>query len=430
MNGMWGLLGPEFLQSARRTRTLGLNASVRRFNDLAVPGLGGVWFGKQLLLATLGIYVAEKARSSGSVVQNIEMANATEALACWLAFEDNDWNRDSRLRGSTKLHGKDFSCFQRVRQRNFYVTQPMRMATVQALPALGLVDSDSSRFNAFQCLEAGRNFVETALDGFRPGNRTVVDHLTCWAQRKDVGVSSDKLREALSPLTPLPAKAIPILRERLIQGGLETTEEKARRCNALAWAEALRRNPDTHAAWSEKPPEITQDHWHDLRAGALFFGTRDAALKVLDVAEAHIGNQAQGQRLPLKGKLPDALIGPLETLKAAAKQYLDFTEMDKPAAEFCHESIHREPAEVLRALVSRDGQVLRMNGDEIRPGPAFRESPGLAESEGEDPEIPQAENNLFPSDVSYRMQNLFLLNLDMHHELDGWLQPQPSGDAA
>jgi hypothetical protein len=45
----WGLLGPEVLGSQRRMRTLGLGTVVRKFNDLAVPGMGGVWFGKQLL---------------------------------------------------------------------------------------------------------------------------------------------------------------------------------------------------------------------------------------------------------------------------------------------------------------------------------------------------------------------------------------------
>ena len=133
MENAWGLLGPEGLPNARRTRTLGLGASVRRFNDLAVPGLGGVWYGKQLLLATLGVAVAEAARSQGAEVWNIETANAIEALACWLAFKRNGWNSDARLRGNTKLQGKDDFSFKRVRERNFYLTQPMRMATVQSL---------------------------------------------------------------------------------------------------------------------------------------------------------------------------------------------------------------------------------------------------------------------------------------------------------
>ncbi len=64
---MWGMLGPENVHSERRTRTLELGAAVRHFNELAVPGLGGVWFGKQLFLALLGIAVAERVRSRRSV---------------------------------------------------------------------------------------------------------------------------------------------------------------------------------------------------------------------------------------------------------------------------------------------------------------------------------------------------------------------------
>jgi len=155
----WGLLGPEFLPSMRRTRTLGLGASVRHFNDLAVPGIGGVWYGKQLFLSTLGVIVAEQARAQGANIQNIEVANAIEALACWIAFKNNDWTRDSRLRGSTKLRGRDQDDFKfaRAKQRNFYVTQPMRMATVQALYALGLVESKSLRFNAFSSVASKCN---------------------------------------------------------------------------------------------------------------------------------------------------------------------------------------------------------------------------------------------------------------------------------
>jgi hypothetical protein len=90
----WGLLGPETLANERRTRTLDLGAAVWTFNDLAVPGLGGVWFGKQLLLATLGVAIGERARNSGQRAQNIEVANAVEAQACWLALDSNGWKRD------------------------------------------------------------------------------------------------------------------------------------------------------------------------------------------------------------------------------------------------------------------------------------------------------------------------------------------------
>lgn len=206
----WGLLGPEFLPSSRRARTLGVGASVRSFNDLAVPGLGGVWFGKQILLAVLGVHVATEAGA-----RNIEVANAIEALACWLAFDRRRWAPDPRLRGNRKLQGHsnaDLS-FKAVRRPSFYVSQPMRMATVQTLPALGLVEPGSARFNAFACSQAGRDLIQAWTEGFRPHKRDLVDHLVLWVRGSDDRVASDALRGALSPTEPLPAPAVEILRE-------------------------------------------------------------------------------------------------------------------------------------------------------------------------------------------------------------------------
>ncbi|MBV2209614.1 MAG: hypothetical protein KUL77_08635, partial [Thermomonas sp.] len=310
MESTWGLLGPELLSNVRRTRTLGLGASVRHFNDLAIPGLGGVWYGKQLLLATLGVTVAENARSRGAKVQNIEVANAIEALACWLAFRSNRWSSDARLRGNAKLQDKDDFSFRRVRQRNFYVTQPMRMATVQALPALGFVESDGTRFNAFRCSDEGKAFIEAALGRCRPYNREVVDHLTLWAQMKDDRVNTDALRQALSPLEKLSNEAIQLLRERLVQEGSKSFEYKKRWGNSLAWVESLRENRPDRLTWAQRPQEISEDHWHDLQAGALFFEAREAAIATLDAAEVHIGNQGAGQFLSLKHQVPDSLAQP------------------------------------------------------------------------------------------------------------------------
>lgn len=428
MEGSWGLLGPEFLPNARRTRTLGLGASVRAFNDLAVPGLGGVWYGKQLLLAALGVAVAEKARSKGTKVQNIEMANAIEALACWLAFKNNSWGRDARLRGNTKLQGKDDLSFRQVRQRNFYVTQPMRMATVQALPALGFVESDSARFNAFRCTEAGSNFIEQATKDYSPYKRSVIDHLGKWVLgESDKLGNSRPLMQALSPLNPLLEDAIPLLRERLIQGGNEPVEDKKRRSNALAWIEALRNNKTSALTWAQPPNELSEEHWHDLHAGALFFEARETAIATLDAAEAHIGNQSSGQSLSLKNKIPDPLTQPLEKLQSSARKYLDFTSMDKNASAFCHECLSDEPASILRTLVDRDRQVLRLAGNEVKPGPAFRGSIMQVDADDENQETPRTRGIPLPEGISYRVQNLYLLNLDMHGELEGWLNPDTGG---
>jgi hypothetical protein len=430
MEPKWGILGPEFLPNSRRVRTLGLGETVRSFNDLAVPGLGGVWYCKQLMLAALGVAVTEEAQSRGARVQNIEVANAIEALACWLAFNSNGWRNDARLRGNTKLRGVvDFS-FKRARQRNFYVTQPMRMATTQALPALGFVDSDSARFNAFQCSDSNRTVVEEFTKAYRPHKRGVIDHLARWVLGESDKLKTDELRLALSPLIPLSDQAMPLLRERLIQGGKESPEDKERRCKALAWVETLRNAGPVRALWRQRPDEISEKHWKDLHAGAMFFEARDAAIAVLNAAETYIGNQKTVRSLSTKARLPQVLVSELEKLISAATNYLAFGHADADAKEFCSECVKDSPVSILRSLVYRDQIVLRIVGDEIKPGPAFRGSVSPGVTDEGDLETPKASEIPLPVGVSYRMRNLYLLNLDMHGELDQWLKPSTSEEEA
>jgi len=418
----WGLLGPELISNTRRVRTLGLGATVRLFNDLAVPGLGGVWYGKQLLLATLGVAVAEQARSKGAQVQNIEVANAIEALACWLAFKSNDWKRDSRLRGNTKLQSKTDFLFKDARQRNFYVTQPMRMVTVQALPALGLVKADGTRFNAFQCSDAGSTFIDQACKDYRPFKRSVIDYLVRWVMGKNGG-NSDKLHEALSPLISLPKDTLPLLRERLIQGGKESPKYKQRRKDALDWVENIRGKPSKQQ-WNTKPELIDDKHWHDLVAGAKIFSARDSAIAVLDALEAHIGNKTQVQIHSLQTTVPAELSTSLKALKEAAQAFLNSNHCNQEANAFCRECVDDDTAKVLRSLVQRDGNVLRLIGEDIRPGPAFRGSALTAINSDRNEEGDPVTNVIpLPEGISFRMRNLYLLNLDLHGELDTWLNP-------
>ena len=417
---IWGLLGPETLGSERRTRTLGLGASVRMFNERAVPGIGGVWFGKQVMLATLGVAVAEEARAAGAKVQNIETANAIEALACWLAFDDKKRRiRDERLRGNNKLQGKDLSQFKQVRRRNFYVTQPMRMSTVQALPALGLVEAESSRFNGFKCSQAGREFVTAACSGFSPYRRTVMNYLAKWVREETEKIESPELRNALSPITAMPEFSRNILKEQLLKGNL-------RRSKALKWVEVLRQNTMPAVEWDSKPSQIDDDHWHDLRSGALFFETRDAAISVLDALEAHIGKGGNGQRFNLEDPVPEVVDNQIKELHSAAQKFLTAGHKDKEANQFCVECTKPDALSVLKSLVHRDGTVLRMLDKAVLPGPAFRSSAQPAEEVRDTSDSPTAVNSMpLPDGISFRMRNLYLLNLDMHNELDAWLNSTP-----
>jgi len=420
----WGLLGPETLVMERRTRTLGLGASVRTFNDLAVPGLGGVWFGKQLLLATLGVAIADRLRDSGRRAQNIEIANAVEALACWLALASNGWKRDPRVRGALKLFGKNDLAFATVSKRNFYVTQPMRQSTVQPLRALGMVESSGERFNAFRCTKYGDAFIDSAYAGLNPYNRSVLDHLISWAKGAHSDVrSSWALQRALSPLEPLSETAREFIRERLVQGS-----SALRRRKALDWVESLRLKAQQPSSWNTKPMHLDEDHWRDLRAGFLFFRARDTAIALLDQIEAYIGKTAE-TRLNLDATLPDAVVEKLDSLRERSQAFLDDAYDPSPGGEaalFCRECTEDADTRLLERLLHREGHVLQQRGRDIVPGVAFRgreaDEPGGARSaEEEGAEVAITPVIPLPEGISHRVRNLFLLNLDLRKRLGDWL---------
>ena len=229
----WGLLGPEILGSQRRVRTLGLASVVRHFNDLAAPGMGGVWFGKQLLIAALGVALAQQMRMKGRQASNINVTNAVEAVACWLSLDHGGWDADPRVLGRLKLRNKsDDLSFRRVRRQGFYVTQPMRMRTVQPLLALGFVKSSSEQFNSFACTEIGWNLVEVACRDYKPHRTTVLKNLLNWTDGDPDCVKTAAMRHALSPKEQLSIEAREILREALVR---RSSNPEGRRSKLLEW---------------------------------------------------------------------------------------------------------------------------------------------------------------------------------------------------
>lgn len=230
------------------------------------------------------------------------------------------------------------------------------------------------------------------------------------------------MREALSPLVPLPKNAREFVRERLVQG---VGDEVRRRQSALQWVEELRASPPSSLPWDSKPGLLAEDHWQDLHAGAKFFMARDAAIALLDRVEAWIASQ-NVPRLSLQ-KIPNTLDDALALLRQKARAFLDENHDPTPlAGEFCRECIQSDCAGLLAALVKRDDRVLRLRGNDVVPGPAFRGQVAFqadeANGQGEDDsEVTTRQDIPWPSGISRRIRNLFLLNLDLNGELDQWL---------
>jgi hypothetical protein len=401
----WGLCAPGVVLSVRRRRTLKISETVARFNQLAVPGLGGVWFGRQLILALQGVAIATEL---GEQFSNIEVANAIEALSCWKGFEKQAAkNGDRRLRGIRKiklLEAKSIT-FSAARKKAFYVTIPMRMATLEALPALGLVQPQRN-FNAFQCTPLGEQLARV-----EPKQR---DLLTHWV--KSGGGPPASL---VSPLAPLPRTASRLIRSQLQYAGDE--QSRQRRSAALQWVDQLRQHPPASLSWQDRPREIAADHWHDLQAGAFFTRTRHSAIALLETIEQEMVQLSSGPRFALSQPFSTVVQQALKTLGRNARAFLDLQHHDTDANQFCSEC-SGEAVAVLRALVSRDGHILQLHGEHIEPGAAFKATglPSGQQPEEQDDLLPAADG-FWPADISGRIPNLFLLNLDLHGELNTWL---------
>ena len=64
--GNWFIPALEEFQSERALLHLGLNGAVRHYRELIVPGIGGVWFVRQLSWAVAGIALAKGHKAAGT----------------------------------------------------------------------------------------------------------------------------------------------------------------------------------------------------------------------------------------------------------------------------------------------------------------------------------------------------------------------------
>jgi hypothetical protein len=390
----WGTLGREDAGSTRRTRGLGLGSAVRQMNDLAVPGLGGLWFARPLLWSLLGVHLGQKLGRRPA-----EVANAVEALGCWHALRTPGVGRDGRIGGRTKLERHtDFVPYREASKRDFYVTVPMRQGMVQPLRAMGLVTGSSQRFNSFELSEKGERVMLAACGELRANKRPIPDALELWVLGQDGKIHVEGVRAALSPVEPFPAAAASLLRELLL------TEAGGDRRKALAgWLPTVA-GP---VSWQAPIPRLDDEHRMDLREGAHFFQLRDTALEALDAVEIAL-RQATAQRLPLSDAASQTS-EPIARVQAAARLFLDPDRdptggLARGFAEGCSQA---DGVDVLQFLVDRDGRGLRLSGADIRPGLAFR-ADGPSAGADDEPIAPASQDlaGWLPAGTSARVRNL------------------------
>lgn len=391
----WGILAPDTVISQRRQQNLGLAAAVRHYNDKSVPGLGGMWFPMPLIWSVLAVSIAEELGRPA-----LPVGNAVEALMMRQAKEGP---ADRRVRGARKMQGLTDWSFQNLTRRGTYVVQPIRMAMVQPLVALGFVRG--SRYGAFRIHDAGRQML--ALPVMQDGRALLAN----WARGGRPHGLAD-LSARLSPVAPVPDEVRKLIRARLLD---EDDPGATRRRNLVT----LGTGPSTAQLDSPDPlPGIDPAHWTDLRAGAAFIDLRDAALKVLDRIE-QVLLQRRDASLPARllsqeaERKAEAEIENLRRIAEASGARIDAAG-EPVSRAFLGQILSLPPARLLQALAERDGTVVVWRADYLALGPAAGD-PAASDDAGEGP---QPINDSAFAPQLFRLYNLHCLATELHGQVN------------
>lgn len=378
----WGILRPDDIPSARRLQSLGLIRAIRRFNEKAVPGMGGLWFAMPLIWSMLGISVGRKLER-----RPIEAANAVEALAMKLALDGADGEVDPRVRGRRNLPRVGWT-FEVLRKPGAYVTQPFRQTCAQPLVTLGLVEGTSARFNSFRLTDEGERLLAPLS-----AVRSEIEKWAGGSKRIDWDIIS-----AILPTAKLPDTICKEFTRRIYSDGPEADRRKAvRDVGKLLTSDDI---------LSTAPEGLAADHLIDLKGGIATVRLRMAALSLLGAVEDRIARRREDGLTPA---IPLTEAGLDSAIRKKMAACVDEAKRAAP-----HIGAAREPESLaflrecetedrlLQRLARRDGVVIVLRNEELAPGPAFGAAAVLeddaAPAASGVPELPRIANLLALTD--------------------------------
>jgi hypothetical protein len=375
MNEQWGTFALGEQLSTRRNQQLGLGAAIRHYNEMSVPGIGGIWFCMPLIWSLIGIKIASEIDG----LPAIRTANAIEAKVMLDAIGRGDTS--NRILGRQKLPRQDIGrgSFKRLARANTYVTQPYRQACAQPLMEFGLVASNSARFNSFTLTDRGEAFLSPFDKSIR--------NLASWAKGN---TRRDDFTSTIAPESALPEEAVALLTRLIFNEG-----------------KGQHRRQDIQSAFENLSAEeilggeikgLSQDHIKDLRIGIALVRLRDLGVEVLDRAE-DILRRKRDHREPVELD-PDAALKSDELRDAVNALQHPNGGLAGIANGGTHEEIQpflrecEQQDRILFQLVKRDKSVLQLRDGKIVPGPAFdppRPSSGIQETQTSQfaPELPR-----------------------------------------
>lgn len=375
----WYSPAPSEVSSSRISLDFNLRAADLFFRELVVPGLGRIWFARQLSwpLASLALH-EERSRNGSNSLKPTGICHGIEALACKLEYLNDPQRRSRRILGR-RAFGRDAEqevwSFLRLRQATNYVRNTHRQAATRAIRLDdGLGFARGSRFDLLELEPVGRALANAFLEQrVGKGGTSLRKWLLGWINGdREVSGSSETLLQALSPEYPTDQERA-LVRSRLFETSTPANEKRQRLARAVGRAANL---PDIESAVVVRLREAGHHEQANAVIAARAFGAvldraRDSVATLTHAVEPGRG----GVKLATLAN-DSALKVAIKDLRAAAKSYVEkanTAKADEPTSRAFADAVAvADDCEAIRLLVRRAGEVLGLADGSVVRGPLFR----------------------------------------------------------
>jgi hypothetical protein len=384
MTSVWFSPAPSEITVSRISLDFDLRAADLFFRELVVPGLGRIWFARQLSwpLAALALH-EELANHGSNAPKPTAICHGIEALACKLQYAAPDQDtRSQRILGS-RAFGRDENSevwtFRQLHQRRNYVQNTHRQAATRAMNVeRGLGFARGSRFDLVELEPVGRDLANTFLNQrVGQGGTTLRTWLVGWLNGdKTLPNSRVSFLQALSPEYPTPQETESV-RARLLDADTQYTKEAKEKRQRLAHTvgrAAKMRDIEgdvvvrlRKAGHSEQANQVVTARTF----GAVLDRARDAVASLTRRVEPARGGVTLAT-LTTDSDIKRAF----NDLRSATKNYMEKANtagVNEPTSRaFAGAVAAADDGEAIRLMVRRAGEVLALADGSVIRGALFR----------------------------------------------------------
>ncbi len=364
----WFIPEPEDFPSQRALLHLGLNRALRYYRELVVPGIGGVWFARQLSWAVAGIALAKELNMKAAKV-----ANGIEALAGKIEWYNSTEYYGRGIRAFNR-DGNDVWSFKELSDQTHYVQIPYRQSTVRALAGLGI--TRGTRFNNMDLTEIGYDLSNAFLDQTKIRN-----YLIEWIKGEDEKITKSIIKGLTKNKENVTDTEKYIIRECLLSDSTDSLSDSNRRnYMILSFGRNTVNRPDLKIL--KRYLIQHKNHIIDIETAIEFDKMLESSQMFIYICAELL---EENIKLPISRILDNNKVTRiLNILIAVVKKYIKSIGKKHPdAIEFASIITNKDKTKIIENLIKRDGAILAYSNGKIVKGPLFSHRRIISE---EDPE--------------------------------------------